>query len=69
MSKPEVEKLRRKAVAAKALLSRRYNEMENCRRGSTKTFAEYVESVEAYNAQAEAFHAAVQAWKEAHNAV
>ncbi len=64
-TEPSVEDLRRKVAAAKSLLSRRYNEMENCQRSSTKTFADYLRAAEAHAAQSDVFQTAVKAWKAA----
>lgn len=61
-----IEQARRFAVAAKSLLSRRYNEMEEARRHSTSTLADYIKAVEAYQQQEELFHAAVKEWKDLH---
>lgn len=61
----EIEDLFRKASAAKSLLSRRYNEMEEHRRNSTSTFEDYLTAVDVYKEQEEIFQAAVSAWREA----
>ena len=62
----EVERLRRVASAAKSLLSRRYNEMNEALRNSESTFTDYLQAVERYKEQKEIFQQAVRAWKEAH---
>lgn len=66
MSETEVEQLRRKAAAAKSLLSRRYNEMNEALRNTGSTFEDFQRAREAYHEQHEVFDAAVKAWKDAH---
>lgn len=66
MSEIEVEQLRRKAAAAKSLLSRRYNEMNEALRNTTSTFEDFQQAREAYHEQHGVFDAAVKAWKDAH---
>ena len=61
-----VEQLRLKAAAAKSLLSRRYNEMNEALRNSSSTFEDFQRAREAYDQQQEVFDAAVKAWKDAH---
>lgn len=68
MSESEVERLRRKAAAAKSLLSRRYNEMNEALRNSSSTFEDFQLASEEYQRQHEVFDAAVKAWKDAHEA-
>lgn len=62
----QVEELRRRAAAAKSLLSRRYNEMEEHRRNSTSTFEDYANAVEIYQQQEAVFQDIVKRWREAH---
>lgn len=66
MAEAEVEKARRFAAAAKSLLSRRYNEMEEARRSNSSTFENYMKAVDAYQRQEELFQAAVKEWKDLH---
>lgn len=51
----EVERLRRAASAAKSLLSRRYNEMNEALRNSECTFTDYLQAVERYKEQEDVF--------------
>lgn len=62
----KVEQLRLKAVAAKSLLSRRYNEMNEALRNSQGTFEDFQRARDAYDEQHQVFDAAVKAWKDAH---
>jgi hypothetical protein len=55
MVSSRTEELRRRASAAKALLSRRCNEMDEHRRNSASTFQDYLKAVDVYRAQEEAF--------------
>lgn len=68
MSGDKVEQLRRKAAAAKSLLSRRYNEMNEALRNTSSTFEDFQRAREAYHEQHEIFDTAVKAWKDAHEA-
>lgn len=63
-----VEEARRVAAAAKSLLSRRYNEMNEALRNSQSTFQDYCLAHEVYQQQQEVFHAAVKRWKQLHEA-
>lgn len=62
----DAAQLRLKAAAAKSLLSRRYNEMNEALRNSSSTFEDFQRAREVYNRQSEVFDAAIKAWKEAH---
>jgi hypothetical protein len=65
MVSSRTEELRRRASAAKALLSRRYNEMDEHRRNSASTFQDYLKAVDVYRAQEEAFQDMVKRWRKA----
>lgn len=65
MGELTVERLRRKASAAKSLLSRYQNELDNHRRRSgPPNIAEYNRLVDKVKRQSEVFQQAVHAWKE-----
>lgn len=63
-----VEEARRIASAAKSLLSRRYNEMNEALRNSQSTFEDYCVAHEAYQQQQDRFRTAVREWRRLHEA-